>query len=116
MQSAKRTINVTERVVKKMRINGYASTANCYRKMLQEGKIDKETAEKSIRIYDFLADCDIDDICQMVDSTAFNDIIKAFLRMAVKKADIDQESQDKVLNQIRWIMDEKQAKEVLESN
>jgi len=49
----------------------------------------------------------------MVDSSAFNDIIKAYLRMAVMNAEISEKSQDKVLSQLRWIFDEKQAKEVL---
>ena len=57
-----------------------------YKKLMEQGKIDKETAEKEIRIYEFLATCDVDDFCQMVDSSAFNDIIKAYLCMAVNNA------------------------------
>ena len=49
----------------------------------------------------------------MVDSSAFNDIIRAFLNMAVLNADIDEEARDKVRGQLRWIFDEKQASEVL---
>lgn len=89
--------------------------ADSYRKAMEQGQIEKEVAEKEIRIYDFLATCDTDDICRMVDSSAFNDIIRAFLRMAVNNADISKKDKDKVLNQLRWIFDEKQAKEVLEN-
>jgi hypothetical protein len=96
-------------------MNGYTMMADSYRKLMNDGTIDKESAEKSIRIYEFLAICDKDDICQMVDSSAFNDIIRGFLKMAVVNADIDEEAQDKVLNQIRWIFDEKSAKEVLQN-
>lgn len=96
-------------------MNGYTMMADNYRHLMEQGKIDKKTAEKEIRIYDFLATCDSDDICRMVDSSAFNDIIRAFLKMAVKNADIDEEAQDKVLAQLRWIFDEKQAKEVLKN-
>lgn len=94
-------------------MNGYTMMAESYRKLMNEGKIDKETAEKEIRIYEFLATCDIDDFCRMVDSSAFNDIIRAFLKMAVDNADIDKKSKDKVIGQLRWIFDEKSAKEVL---
>lgn len=97
-------------------MNGYTMMAESYKKLMEQGKIDKETAEKEIRIYEFLATCDTDDFCRMVDSSAFNDIIRAFLKMAVKNADIDEEAQDKVLNQLRWIFDEKSAKEVLEND
>ena len=48
--------------------------------------------------------------------SAFNDIIRAFLKMAVVNADIDEEAQGKVLNQLRWIFDEKSAKQVLEND
>ena len=94
-------------------MNGYTLMAESYRKLMNEGKIEKEAAEKEIRIYEFLATCDDDDKCIMVDSSAFNDIIRAFLKMAVTNADIDEDSKYKVLNQLRWIFDEKQAKEVL---
>ena len=50
----------------------------------------------------------------MVDSSAFNDIIRAFVEMAAKNADIDEDSRNKVVGQLRWLFDEKMAKEVLE--
>lgn len=94
-------------------MNGFKLMAESYKKLMNEGKIDKETAEKEIRIYEFLATCDIDDFCSMVDSSAFNDIIRAYLKMAVDNAGIDEKSKEKVIGQLRWIFDEKQAKEVL---
>lgn len=81
---------------------------------MEQGNITKEIAEKEIRIYDFLATCTADDFCRMVDSSAFNDIIRAFVKMAVINADIDEENQEKVTNHLRWIFDEKSAREVLE--
>lgn len=94
-------------------MNGFALMSNSYRKLMEDGKIEKETAEKEIRIFDFLATCDTDDFCLMVDSTAFNDIIQAYLHMAVEKSGIDEESKVKVLVQLHWIFDEKTAKDVL---
>lgn len=94
-------------------MNGYTMMAESYRRLSEQGKLDKKTAERNIRIYDFLATCDTDDFCRMVDSSAFNDIIRAFLKLAVENAGIDEKSQDKVINQLHWIFDEKSAKEVL---
>jgi len=96
-------------------MNGYTLMAESYRKLMNEGKIEKEIAEKEIRVYEFLATCDVDDFCRMVDSSAFNDIIRAFLKMAVDNADIDEKSKEKVIGQLRWIFDARQAKEVLNS-
>lgn len=94
-------------------MNGFTMMADSYKKLMNDGKIEKDVAEKEIRIYEFLATCSQDDFCRMVDSSAFNDIIRAFLKMAVDHADIDEKSKEKVINQLRWIFDEKSAKEVL---
>lgn len=95
-------------------MNGYEMTADSYRQLVKQGKIDKETVDREIRVYDFLATCDSDDLCRMVDSSAFNDIIRAYLKMAVQSADIDEDAREKVVGQLRWLFDEKMAKEVLE--
>lgn len=95
-------------------MNGYEMMADSYRQLVKQGKIDKETADREIRVYEFLATCDSDDLCRMVDSSAFNDIIRAYLKMAVQSADIDEDAREKVVGQLRWLFDEKMAKEVLE--
>lgn len=96
------------------RMNGFTMMSDSYKKLMEQGKITKEIAEKEIRIYDFLATCTADDFCRMIDSSAFNDIIRAFVKMEVINADIGEENQEKVTNQLRWIFDEKSAREVLE--
>ena len=95
-------------------MNGYEMMANSYRQLVKQGKIDKETADREIRVYDFLTTCNSDDLCRMVDSSAFNDIIRAYLKMAVQSADIDEDAREKVVGQLRWLFDEKTAKQVLE--
>ena len=45
-------------------MNGYKIMADSYRKLAENGEIDKDLAEKECRIFDFLAACDNDDICR----------------------------------------------------
>lgn len=93
-------------------MNGFTMMADSYKKLMEQGKIDKETAEKEIRIYEFLATCNQSDFCRMVDSSAFNDIIKAFCRKALQGAKVSEEVEDSVMGELRWIMDTMQAGEV----
>ena len=94
-------------------MNGFKMMADNYRILWVQGKIDEDEAEKKIRIYDFLATCDTDDFCQMVDSSAFNDIIKAYVESAVDDSDINEDEKQKVKRNIHWLFDEKSAKTVL---
>ena len=73
-------------------MSGFAVWADIYRELLRRGEIDKTTAEKEIRINEFLASCDNFDICLMVDSSEFNDVIKAYVVMVAKRAGVNDAS------------------------
>lgn len=80
-------------------------------------KGQERTGQRAVKheIRQIATTSDSDDLCRMVDSSAFNDIIRAYLKMAVQSADIDEDAREKVVGQLRWLFDEKTAKEVLES-
>lgn len=101
-------------------MNGYETMSENYKILMQRGEIEKEAAEKAIRVYDFLAGCDTDDLCEMIDSSAFNDLIRAFLVRAflvraVTSAGLDDDTIDQIMQQLRYIFDGQTAKEVLEA-
>ena len=95
-------------------MNGFVLMADSYRKAAGAGKIDKEQAEKQARIYDFLGTCDTDDFYILFDSSAFNDITKDYVRLALNKAGVDDETRSDVMNELRFLFSEKRAKEVCE--
>ena len=66
-------------------MNGFKIMADSYRKLADEGKITKEQAEKDCKAFDFLSSCDQDDINNLFDSGAFNEIAKSYMRLAVKE-------------------------------
>ncbi len=98
-------------------MNGFQIMADSYRQAAEQGKISKEEADKECRIYEFMATCDEEDICNLFDSSAFNDIAKGYMRTAVKEliaeGVIDEEQGQAVRNRYALLFDEKGAKDVL---
>ena len=98
-------------------MNGFTILSDSYKKALSQGQISREEAEKKCRVYDFLATCDQDDFCNMFDSSAFNEISKSYMRLAVKdltdEGTIDEEQAKAVRNRFSLLFDEKQAHEVI---
>ena len=98
-------------------MNGFKVMADSYRKSASEGQITQEQADKDCRIFDFLATCDQDDFCRLFDSSAFNEITKSYLRIAVKEltdeGTIDEEQAKAVRNRFSLLFDEKRANEVI---
>lgn len=60
-------------------INGFSIMAQGYRRLLDQGVISSEDAAKSVRIYEFLAECDKDDLYKLFDSSAFNGIVLSYV-------------------------------------
>lgn len=98
-------------------MNGFKLMADSYRIASAEGKIDKEQADKDIRIFDFLATCDEYDFCKLFDSSAFNEIAKSYLRLAVSELisenAIGEDQGRAVRNRYSLLLDEKKAYEVI---
>jgi polyhydroxyalkanoate synthesis regulator phasin len=94
-------------------MNGFAMIAESYKRLVKQGEMTEEQAKRSIEIYEFLATCNQDDFCQMVDSSAFNDIIRAFLAKVIDNTKLDEKSKDSVTNELRCLFDDLSAKDVL---
>lgn len=97
------------------KMNVYKMIANCYKKDIENGDLSNATKRK-IEIYDFLATCSLEDLCQMVDSSAFNGIITAFLIQSLNNINIDEENKKKIMKNLAWTFDEMTASEVLENS
>lgn len=65
-------------------MNGYKMMADSYRELVKREIVTEEQVRRDIEIYEFLATCNKDDLFKMVDSSAFNDIIIAFLTKVIK--------------------------------
>ena len=86
-------------------MNGYELMAESYKALAKQGLFAEKEATKKIRIFEFLATCDKEDIYTLVDSSAFNDIIKAFCRTALENASIDRKSFNNIMHEIDILFD-----------
>jgi hypothetical protein len=100
-------------------MNGFQLLSDSYKKALSLGEISREEAEKKCRVFDFLATCDQEDFYNLFDSSAFNEISKSYMRLAVKElvseGTIDEDQGKAVRNRFSLLFDEKQSKEVCEA-
>ena len=89
-------------------MNGFEIMADTYRTQGKEHKAE---------LYEYLARCSDDDINTLYDSSAFNEIVKAYLKRAVKelvKEDvIDEEQGACVCRRFRLLHDEMSSCDVL---
>ena len=89
-------------------MNGYKVLADAHRKAGQEHEAD---------LLDFIGNCSPDDICFLFDSTAFNDIARAYVRRAVSELQDDKtltsEQAEAVRARHSGLFDEMQAKQVI---
>ena len=80
---------------------------------MEHGEIDVETANRKIKAYDFLATCDESDLETLIDSTAFNEFIKAYCRKALETANTDKEVQKRVLFQLESLFGNSKATDMV---
>lgn len=94
-------------------MNGYELMAQSFQKLADRDEVTQEYADKKIRIYDFLSKCDKEDICAMVDSSAFNDVIRGYMYAVVNNADIPKKAKEQLVKSCFRILDEMSAEDVL---
>lgn len=97
-------------------MNGYTMLADSYRKLQEQphSEMNKADIEKEIRILDFLGTCDKDDIYRLFNSSAFNEITKAYCETAMRELEYSIDDIKKVRRAIENLFSEKTAKEIME--
>ncbi len=96
-------------------MNGYILQAEAYKKLAEQGRIPKEEAERKRAVYAFLGTCTQDQIYDLFDSSAFNTIVKDYVKLTLKNTETDEETSEKIMQELRWLLDTKSSKEVSES-
>nr|DAO23909.1 MAG TPA: hypothetical protein [Caudoviricetes sp.] len=93
-------------------MNGYKMTADSYRTLRGNSKLDQADVESNIKVLDFLATCTQEDIYNLFNSTAFNFICLGYVKMALNGfKELDDDTKDRIINRVWAMFDEKNAKQ-----
>lgn len=80
-------------------MNGYKMSADAYREFKKrDPKID---VDSNIKTLDFLATCTKEDICNLFNSTAFNNICMGYVKIALNDfKELDEDMKDRIINHV----------------
>ena len=95
-------------------MNGYIMQAETYMILAERGQISKEEAERKRAVYAFLGTIDDDQIYDLFDSSAFNTIVKDYVKTALKNTEMDEETTERILQELKYLFDTVSAKEISE--
>lgn len=86
-------------------MNGYKMTADAYREAKKrDPRLDY--LDSHIKTLDFLATCTEEDIHNLFNSTAFNNICMGYVKMAVNDfKELDDDMKDRIINHVRYKFD-----------
>ena len=85
-------------------MNGYKMTADAYREAKKrDPRLDLDS---NIKTLDFLSTCTAEDIHNLFNSTAFNNICMGYVKMAVNDfKELDDDMKDRIINHVRYKFD-----------
>ena len=93
-------------------MNGYKMTAEAYKTLRGNSKVDQAEVESNIKELDFLATCTKEDIYNLFNSTAFNYICMGYVEMALNDfEELDDDTKDKIINRVWAMFDTANAKQ-----
>lgn len=85
-------------------MNGYKMSADAYREFKKrDPKID---VDSNIKTLDFLATCTKDDICNLFNSTAFNNICMGYVKNALNDfEELSDDMKDRITSHVKYKFD-----------
>lgn len=96
-------------------MNGYKMTADAYREYKKRDP--KADVDSIIKTLDFLATCTDEDICNLFNSTAFNNICMGYVKMALNEyGEFGEDTKDRIINHVRRMFDTANARQAEKYN
>lgn len=85
-----------------------------YEMAKKQGKVTPEEADKTIKAFRLLGECEDEDLYALIDTGYFNSIIKAYTRRAMEQAEFSKDDIEMIQNGLKILFDFNTAKEVCE--
>lgn len=87
-------------------MNGYKMTAEAYKTLRGNSKVDQAEVESNIKVLDFLATCTKEDIYNLFNSAAFNNICMGYVKNALNDfEELSDDMKDRITNHVRYKFD-----------
>lgn len=87
----------------------YAGWAELYKRQMQEPGTDLERTAAKVKAFEFLSTCTDADIFALFDTSVFNDIMKGYVMLAAKSAELLEEDAAAIMGGIRCALDDTSA-------
>lgn len=99
-------------------MNGYKMTADAYRQAKKKDpRLDVDSINSNIKTLDFLSTCTAEDIHNLFNSTAFNNICMGYVKMALNDfKELDEDMKDRIINHVRYKFDTVTAEQAEKHN
>ena len=96
-------------------MNGYEFTIAGYKQILESDRqdIDRDYIRAEIKSLEPFAERSEEERLKMFDSGAFNEVLKAYCKAAMKNCEIKQEDISRVLREISYLLDTVKASEII---
>ena len=95
-------------------MNGFKLQADAIRKVVErDADCDKEAMLSKAKVYDILSELTQNQIYELYNSSAFNDITKAYAKRAMETVGLDEEQISDVLREIKYLHDTVSAGEIV---
>lgn len=94
---------------------GYQMLLYAHKKVLEEDGpgVDREFIEAEIKALEPLAERTEQEVLRMFDCGAFNEVTKAYCRLAMQNCGLDKKITNDVLNEISYLFDTVRANEIM---
>lgn len=96
-------------------MNGYKLLADSYKQILDKTDDEQKKAniEKSIKALETMADKTDDEIMEIFNTGAFNDILRAYCKKALINCNINRETTTAVMSELDWLLDTANCKDLM---